>query len=249
VIDDARLEEALRELGGQLSVPEPPDAGLLTEKVLARLDEEPAHRSRLRNSVLLRVAAVVVVALVALAVLIAVSPPVRAGVLNLLRFAGIEISQSATPIQLPPTPAPLPDQRSVDLPTAQRLSRFPVSLPEQLGQPEQVLIIDGQPPRLVSLLYRGGTVRLDEFDGTLDYALYKKVAGSNGIDYATVDGETGIWVDRPHALTYVDRDGKYRNESARLSGKTLIWQRGDVTLRLEGDFTESDAVAIAESIR
>ena len=72
MIDDARLEEALRELGGQLFVPEPPDAGLLTEKVLARLDEEPPHRSRLRNSVLLRVAAVVVVALVALAVLIAV---------------------------------------------------------------------------------------------------------------------------------------------------------------------------------
>lgn len=243
--DDLRLAAALRDLGTHLAVPEPPDVDELTESVLARLDE-PAPRAS-RHGVLLKVAAVVVVVLLALGVLITVSPPVRAAVLHLLRFAGIELSTDSAPTRLPVTPAPLPDERSVDLPTAERLSAFRVVGATSLGQPEQVLLIDGTPPRVVSLLYQGGTVRLDEFDGTLDLAMYKKQV--RDIQFVTVNGESGVWVDRPHVVTYIDRDGKYRDESARLTGKTLIWQHDNVTLRLEGDFTFEEALAIARSVR
>jgi hypothetical protein len=240
---------ALLELGDRLEVPAPPDSAELVAAVRARLAQPPP---RAGHPVLLRVAAVLVIAVLALAVLIAVSPPVRAGVLNLLRFAGIELRTDAPPpTGLPLVPAPLPGERVVDLPAAQRESRFPVSVPDVLGQPERVLLIDGTPPRVVSLLYRGGTVRLDQFDGRMDTAMYKKLVNGAGIEWVpySTSRDPAVWIDRPHQVVYVDRDGEYRQESARLSAKTLIWQVGNVTLRLEGDFTQEQAIEVARSVR
>jgi hypothetical protein len=247
-----RLEAALRDLGARLEVPAPPDPGVLSGAVRAGLAGPPrGGRAPLGGgSVPLRVAAVVLAVLITLGVLITVSPPVRAAVLHLLRFAGIEFSSESGPPPpggLPGT-APLPGERSVDLPTAQRISRFPVVLPGALGTPERVLVADGTPPRIVSLLYRGGSVRLDEFDGSLDPALLKKFVGAEGLRWVELAGGYGVWVDAPHEVVYLDRDGNYRTESARLSGKTLIWQSGDVTLRLEGDLTLEQATAVAESV-
>jgi hypothetical protein len=122
-----------------------------------------------------------------------------------------------------------------------------VAVPSALGAPEEVRLIDGTPPRVVSLLYRGGTVRLDEFDGVADLALFKKL-GTQDFEYLQVGGANAVWVPSPHPLYYLDRDGKVHTESARLSAKTLIWQRGDVTLRLEGDLTQEQAVQIANSV-
>jgi hypothetical protein len=247
---DRELEFALRDLGGHLAVPQPSFDGL-TESVLARLDE-PAPPGR--RPLWLKVAAAVVVLAVALGVLITVSPPVRAAVLHLLRFAGIEFSTgSAPPTGLPtglPTAAPpLPGERVVDLATARRESSWPVLVPAKLGEPQRVLLADGTPPRVVSLQYRAGTVRLDQFDGGLDLALYKKLVQGQEMIFVSVGGETGLWVDRPHEVIYVDRAGEYRTESARLSGKTLIWQHGTVTLRLEGELTLDEALEIAGSVR
>jgi hypothetical protein len=243
------LEAALRDLGANLDVPEPPDPGELTEAVRARVAGSPGRTGLLGGPVLLRVAAAVLVALLTLAVLVTVSPPVRAAVLHLLRFAGIEFSsESAPPGRLPAT-VRLPGERSVDLPTARRLAPFPVAVPGRLGAPQDVLLIDGTPPRVVSLVYRGGGVRLDEFDGRMDIGLFKKMTGSEGLRWVMVGDQQGIWVDRPHEVVYVDRDGNYHTDSARLSARTLIWPAGDVTLRLEGDFTLDEALAVAESVR
>jgi hypothetical protein len=237
------LEIALRDLGAHLDVPEAPD---VTAAVLDRLGA-PQRRTW---SVPTRIAAAVLLVLIAVAALVTVSPPVRAAVLNLLRFAGIEISTDAgPPPSRLPTHVPLPGERAVDLATARRLAQFEVASPETLGEPEQVLLADGDPPRIVSLIYRGGAVRLDQFDGTLDFALFKKLAGTEGIEWTQVDGDPAVWVDRPHELVYVDRGGEYHQESARLSAKTLIWQRDGVTMRLEGDFTRTEATDLAASVR
>jgi hypothetical protein len=247
-----RLETALRELGADLAVPQPPEVAELTADIRARLAGPPRRtRAVFGGPVLLRVAAMLVLALLTLSVLMVVSPPVRAGVLNLLRYAGIEFSTDSAPRPLPPTPAPLPGERTVDLPTAQRLSGFPVAVPDALGEPERVVLVDGQPPRVVSLLYQDGTVRLDQFDGRMDLGFYKKGLGQGGLQWVRLGpgSEPAIWVDRPHEVVYVDRDGRYRTESARLSARTLIWQAGDVTLRLEGDFTLERALEVARSVR
>ena len=56
-----------------------------------------------------------------------------------------------------------------------------------------------------------------------------------------------MWLEEPHVLAFVDRDGNFRESTARLAGKTLIWQQGDVTLRLEGELSMEEALRIARS--
>jgi hypothetical protein len=244
--DDALIAE-LRDLAGWLELPATPDAGRMTATIVARVGAPPPPRpwwSR-RWRALVAAAAAVVVA-------VAVVPPARAAVVDaiegVLRFGGIEISDEP-PGSLPATPSPLPSIRSVALDEARRIARFPVQAPAVLGPPESVELADPAPdgaPRIVTLIYRGGTVRLDQFDGSVDPYFYKK--GAQGAQYTTVNGDSGIWVPGPHALTYVDRDGVTQTATGRLAGPTLIWSGGNVTYRLEGLAALSEARTIAESM-
>jgi hypothetical protein len=224
-----RLESALRDLGARLDVPEPPD---VTAAVRARL-VAPAVRPRIGWR---RWAAAVVIAFVTA---FAVSPAVRAAVVDLLSFAGISFSQETPP---PVGDAPLPGERTVDLATAQGLAEFEILVPVALGPPEEVRVSE----RVVSLVYQGA--RLDEFDGRIGQAFEKFVAMSGG-SRVRVGAFDGIWIPGPHEVLYVDRSGAWRSETARLSAQTLIWQQGDVTFRLEGDFTVDQALEIAATVR
>jgi hypothetical protein len=71
----------------------------------------------------------------------------------------------------------------------------------------------------------------------------KKVGGQGTkVEYVTVGGEPGIWIGgAPHAL-YLP------GEAPRRAGDTLLWQRGELTLRLEGAPTKARALAIALAI-
>jgi RNA polymerase sigma factor (sigma-70 family) len=209
-----------------------------TSRALAKL------RTRLGAAVAVTVAVVAAIAVV---------PPARhaaASVIDhLLRFAGIEVHVGAPPAPLPASPDPLPSAGPVSLAEARRAARFPVGVPAALGEPEQVIVADPDPdgaPRIVSLLYRGGTVRLDEFDGSLDGAFQKSTPDAT---WADVAGATALWLSTPHPVVYVGRDHVTRAETGRLAGPTLIWQSGPVTFRLEGMVTVSDAVAVADSVR
>ncbi|WP_433533014.1 hypothetical protein ACQPYA_14010 [Micromonospora sp. CA-263727] len=239
------LERELRELSTWLETPEPPD---VTARVHARLAAEP---STVTNDRRRRWRYAVVVALAAL--LVALLPPGRAAladaVTGLLRFAGITISTSAAPSPTG-TPSPLPGQRPAELDEAQRAVRFPIRTPARLGPPERVLVADPDGTgshRVATLLYRGGELRLDAFDGRLDGAFFKQ-AGGTGAEWAQVGGEPAIWIGGPHPLSYVDRTGTVREESARLAAATLIWQENGVTYRLEGPLTMAEAVDIAISL-
>ncbi|MFJ8577863.1 hypothetical protein [Micromonospora sp. NPDC093277] len=239
------LERELRDLAGWLQTPEPPE---VAARVRARLTAPAAGRRRDGRPRRWRY---LVAALVAL--LVAVLPPGRAAVADavagLLRFAGITIVTSPGPL---PTgiPSPLPAQRPAALVEAQRKVRFPIRLPAKLGPPEQVLVADPDATgayRVATLLYRGGTLRLDAFDGQLDPAFHKQASGP-GLEWVEVDGGFAIWIGGPHSVAYVDRTGTVRVETARLAASTLIWQHAAVSYRLEGDFTMSEAIEIANSL-
>ena len=63
----------------------------------------------------------------------------------------------------------------------------------------------------------------------------------------SVDGELGYWLSgSPHELDYVDRDNIHFIDASRLAGNTLVWTRGDVTLRLEGAPNLRDALGSPE---
>ena len=230
-----RLEDELRALGGRLAVPEPREQWAA---VRARLTQPAPRRHRVR---------ILVVAVVAaLAGTVAGIAPARAAVVGtvegLLRRAGIQVRQEAAPRDLPASP--LPSLRSTALDQAQRTALFPIRVPAALGTPEQVLTADPDPagaPRVVTLVYRGGAVRLDQFDGEA----WAFVKSAQGMPVAT---GWGVWVAKPHPVTYIGRDGAEHTETARLAGPTLIWVDREVTYRLEGLASQAEALQVARSL-
>jgi hypothetical protein len=242
------LADELRELARFLDVPEPADQ---RTAVRARLVAQPVRRPRPFGGLSQRWLAGVTAA--AVAVVVGVVPPARAAVTDavgrVVRFAGVEIrNDDGRPVQLPPTPSPLPQVRSVALDQARRLAKFPVLAPAALGVPDEVQTADPAPdgaPRVVTLLYRGGTVRIDEFDGEVDGLFLKNAANAEWVE---VRGGFAIWVPTPHPVVYTDRFGMEHTETARLSGPTLIWTIGSATYRLEGIADLDSARAVADSM-
>ncbi|MEV1072464.1 hypothetical protein [Micromonospora parva] len=236
------LERELRDLSAWLDTPDPPDVGA---RVRVRLSTPAPRRRRWRS-----LAAVALVIL-----LVAVLPPTRAAIADvvtgLLRFAGVSIATSPAPTPPGATASPIPGQRAVALDEAQQAVRFPIRLPAKLGPPERVLVADPDATgryRVVTLLYDGGALRVDAFDGHLDLAFHKEVTPP-GADWVQVNGDFAVWVDGPHVLSYVDRAGGIRRETARLAAATLIWQDNEVSYRLEGHLTRAEAIEIARSLR
>jgi hypothetical protein len=65
-----------------------------------------------------------------------------------------------------------------------------------------------------------------------------------------VDGEPGLWIEGPrHEFLYRTRELDAARDTQRLAGNTLLWKRGPLTLRIEGDLSRSEALRIAESMR
>jgi hypothetical protein len=245
------LAEELRELARFLDVPDALDQ---RAAVRARLEAAPARRPRLSFPRFFasrrRIAAVS--AAIAAAVVVGVVPPARAAVTDavgrVLRFAGVEIRDPETmPVPLPSSPSPLPSVRSAALDEARRVAKFPVLAPRALGVPEDVQLADPAPdgaPRVVSLFYRGGTIRIDQFDGRAEGMFLKKAAS----EFVQVRGDFAVWVSQPHPVVYIDRFGVERTEAARLAGPTLIWADEAATYRIEGLADLASARAVADSM-
>ena len=247
--DDEAIIAELRELGRRIDVGVPADQ---RTAVRARLAAPVPHRrwpAATRRAARRWWAAVVA----ALLGIVLVVPPARAAVVDavggLLRVAGVEVRTGAAPQVLPGPPSPLPSARGAGLADARRAAAFPVAVPALLGEPEQVVLADPDPggaPRVVTLVYRGGTVRLDQFDGNLGSGFIKTARDAT---WTQVGAAQAIWVALPHPLTYVDRAGVEHTEGARSAGPALIWSSGPVTYRLEGLPVMEQARSVAESLR
>ena len=68
-----------------------------------------------------------------------------------------------------------------------------------------------------------------------------------------VTGHDAVWFGSPHLIEWVDRRGESHSEPPRLAAPTLVWvvpsARGEVTYRLEGPSTLTEALRVAESAR
>ena len=242
-LDD--LATQLRALAAYLEVGEPVDQRAAVRARLAGPARDRAGRPRVRRWVAAGLAALVAV--------VAAVAPARAAVVDavggLLRIAGIEVRREPAPGGLPATPGPLPSLRTAALDDARRVALFPLRVPAELGPPEQVQLGDPDragAPRVVTLVYRGGAVRLDEFDGSVSPYFLKSAPDARWTDVGAADA---IWLPAPHPVTYVGRDGAEHTGTARLAGPTLIWSDGRVTYRLEGVAEPAQARAIALSLR
>jgi len=267
------LEAALADLAADLRFPPTPD---LAAAVSARLEAGPARAPAGRRSLARRwpawlagwrrlAVAGLAVVLLAAAVL-AASPGTREAVARRLGLRGIGVELGGPP----PTASTSAGARldlglgeRVTLEEARRRVAFPVLVPAAAGfdRPDAVFV-DATVPAggRVDLVYRArpglpassftdAGLLITQFRGEPEPDFIKKVTGAGMVQFVTVGGEPGYFFSgEPHFFSYRDTAGQFREERTRLAGNTLIWQRGDLTLRLEGDLPLAEAVRIAESM-
>ena len=165
-----------------------------------------------------------------------------------------------------PSPSPLPsptlpslgDQLELGRPTtleaAQAAVGFPIAMPPEIpgfGPPLVFLAGDDVLHRVSFVWVKDGTPKLllTEFNAVPYRPYIKKVVLAGGhIRGVSVNGEQGYWLSgTPHELDYVDPDNLHFIDHSRLAGNTLVWTKGDVTLRLEGAPNLRDALRIARA--
>ena len=235
--DDSReLPEQLRDLGRGLSVQVPDD---LADRVLVGIAATPVKRRTLWQRWVAALAALIV----AIGVSVAISAPVRAAIINVFGFGGVEVREGPGPS--PASSPVLPGEHRIDVATAQREVGFQIRIPSALGPPDWVTVADG---RVVSLHYvrTAGPVQIDQFDGDLGVMWEKFAAGPALV--TTVNGRDALWFEDPVALVYVDASGRRRTESTRLTNGTLVWMDDDLTFRLDGIRPLDAALAVARSM-
>jgi hypothetical protein len=231
------LEAELRALGEALDTPAAPSPADVARAVRARL-EQPQRRGLPRWRWVAAGVAVVLAALVGL------TPQGQAAVAHILRFAGVEI-HVGEPAPLPSgVPSPLPSETRVTLDKAREMVKFPVLVPAELGEPDDVRVSDGG--RVLSMFWRG--TRLDAYNGVLS-VVWRKDLGGPWPEEVTIGSAPGWWIAGPHALTYIPSGGGATQTITRRAGPTLIWQKSGVGYRLEGPPDLSRSRKIAESLR
>jgi hypothetical protein len=241
----SELEHALVALGHELEVPEAPD---FAPRVLGAL-EPPARPSRMRLAVVLA-AVLVAVLLAALAI-----PDARSA---LARFFHIGAARIEVVDELPAV-EPQPPELDLELALGERMSlaearrRAGYDLLELDDEPDAVYL---GPRNSVWFLYgRADAVRLlvaqtpnVSVDKTF---IFKKLAAAGtAVEPVSVHGKPAYFLSgEPHEVILVDEKGLPVQESLRLARDTLLWEEDGRTVRIEGDLSRGEAVAIAESLR
>jgi hypothetical protein len=228
----AELEAALRELGHEVEFPPTPD---LASAIRGRLE-----RPRLgRRPVAIALAVIVVAIGAVLAV-----PPARTAILDWLGLRNVSVVR-VEKLPTVPTTGRLDLGRRVSLEEARHLAPW-LLVPDR--KPDGVYVSNSLPGGKVTLLW--GTpsdVRLLLTEITGEAFIQKVVDGNAEVERVDI-GQAGAWFHGPHVVMFRDRDGFFHENRARLAADTLVWQDGDVTLRLEGDISKDDALRIARTV-
>jgi hypothetical protein len=272
------LEGALADLAAAIEFPPTPDLAGAVATRLAEAPAPGATPARARRRDRLaglgrlagwrRLAVVGLAAVLLAAAVLVASPGTREAVARRLGLRGVGVELGGPP---PPSVTTRPGERldlglgqRVTLEEARRRVGFPVLVPGAAGfrQPAAVYVNEAVPVGgRVDLVYRARPglpaspftdvgLLVTEFRGQPTPDFIKKVARAGLVEEVTVDGQPGYWFSgEPHFFTYLDATGQVRDEQTRLAGNTLIWQRGDLTLRIEGEITRQEALALARSMR
>lgn len=237
------LDLRLRQLGRELELPVPPD---LAAAVARRLEQAaPARPFWRRRALVVALAAL----LVAVGAVLAV-PPARSAILD---FFGIGSAEIRVVDELPEV-----ETGPLDLGRATTLEAVRRQVPglvephsDRLGEPDAVFVAVGfAPGRPVTFVW-GDPERprllLTQVRGRFYFE--KLVQGNQGeITLTDVNGADAAWIEgEPHVVFYESADGT-GDLPGRLARNTLVWSRGPVTLRLEGELRREEAERIARSV-
>lgn len=273
-VSEPELERALEHVGEGLAYPPVPDLALAVgARLLAGPSAGGATLRLLRpvlrpvwQPTLRRVAAGLAAVVVLLSGLLVLSPSARRAVAGWLGLRGVRIDVVATPsLSVPPRlGGGLQLGRPFTLEEAQSRVSYRILLPRdaRLGSPDEVYVSTRYPGEVVSLVYgarpglpgasqAGVGILLTEFRARFDGELIsQKVAGpGTRIESVTVNGAPGLWLEGdPHFLAFLDEQGDVIEDRTRLAGNVLLWEVGDLTLRIEADIGKEEALRIAESV-
>jgi len=241
-VSDQRLEAELRDLGPVLSWPEPKD---VAPEVSQRL--RAGGRGRGSRKWALAAAAVLVLAVAAS---LTALPELRRAVADWLGLPGVRVERVESGRDLPSSAATPEFGVRVSLAEAAAAVSYDLVRPMRVRRLE--VYLDGA---AVTFVRRGpsGDIELlmTQFGGTLDRELVDKVLppGSR-LRSVVIGGRQGYWIaGDPHTVLYLDPFGQVRENTVRLAGNTLLWQRGRLTLRLEGAADLRRALLIARSLK
>ena len=220
------IESALLDLGGAIDYPPTPDFD--------------TPQSKRRAPLWWAVAA----AVIALALVTTLVPAVRERVTAWLGIRGVTIERTQTFDPIVSSDVSLGDPTTLeDAP----ISFAPVTLPA-LGDP-QGIFVDEAGRLTIAYLEDGHVLLLTQFVGDLEPAILKQVAAEAEVELVAVNGEAAIWIGSgSHVVFFIDADGTVAEDRGWLAQPTLLWEAGDVTLRLEGAATREQAIAFAESV-
>jgi hypothetical protein len=251
---ERELEQTLRAIGSRLEYPPTRD---LARAVRHRLQEDPAPR-RLFPATLTpsrrRLATAAVAMMLVIAGTLGISSPIRTAVADWLGLEGIMIiRKDSPPKEKPPIGTALDlGEKSTLRDARARAGANGILLPE-LGEPDAVYVKPAYGNE-ITLVYRarpglppiGDTeigLLLNELPGNNGMYLTKSLPPGTDLEEVEVNGERGYWISgKPHLLSPIG--GK-----KRLAGNTLLWEQGDLTLRLESSLSRKEALEIAHSVR
>jgi hypothetical protein len=151
----------------------------------------------------------------------------------------------------------------VSLDEAADRADFDLSVPAALGPPDAVYFgaaLRGQvafvyDPRVdlpASELLGGAGLLITQNQGRTDEGLAHKIVSTSEatVEAVDVDGAPGLWISgAPHIFWYLTADGEFIEESRRLVGDTLAWERDGILYRIEGAISLDRAMEIAISMR
>jgi hypothetical protein len=200
------------------------------------------------------------------AALLTVSPEARTVVADRLGMRGVTVEQPhAVTLPTAGTRGKIgPDNlgERVIMDEARARVGFPVLVPtdSELGPPDEMYVDFAIPGGQVGLVYGpraaipATAFFLFEFQspqGSINQGLLgKQLAVETRVEAIQVNGGRGLWIEgAPHVLYIPDARGEMRAETVRLAGNVLLWEQGDVTLRLEGPLSKELALRIAASVR
>ena len=237
------LEHALRQLGATIEFPEPPD---LATRVRGQLGGAPDRGWAPRRLAVIAVAVLVV----ALAAVMAV-PSARTSVLEWLGIKGVSVTRVET---LPEVGVLRPSELGTRVSLAEARVRAPWLVEPRLktvGPPDEVYYSTDVPGDQVTFVW--GTTsdaRLLMTQSPGEAFAEKMLTPETSSEPAKVDGRPGVWFSgEPHAFIYRDERGQIREETSRLARNTLLWQDGQLTVRIEGDLSKDEALEIARCVR
>jgi hypothetical protein len=228
------LERRLQQLGGEIAYP-------ATPRIDFDLERRPERASWLRPLALGFAILVAVVAGV-----LAFSPGARSAFLEIFHIRGATVELVET----------LPDVQAQRLDFGARVSRDEAErrvgfkLLDLGSEPDAIFV---RPDGLASVVYGNPAeprLVLSQARGAIFDGFIKKTGGrGTTILGVQIDGEPGLYVDGPeHFVMFLDENGLISDDRTYLAGTVLLWNRGDLLLRLEGDLTRDEALELARSV-